>query len=90
MIKKDHILRFTNLSQFTSLVHGFSTRFFGSMPPSHPGYQESLKHFADALGINLENIVRMHQVHGNAVYFATDKDEGQIIDKTDGLLTSEK
>ena len=50
-------------------------------------YTESLEEFTQALGVTKDNFVRMHQVHSNTVYFVSEKDREQTIDKTDGLIT---
>jgi YfiH family protein len=88
MIKQDHILRFSNLSKFDTLIHGFSTKFFGSMLPSQDTERKSFKKFSDALLVDSEKVVRMDQVHADTVYFATEKDRGITISKTDGLITN--
>jgi polyphenol oxidase len=90
MNTQNHILRFENLSRFDSLVHGFSTRFFGDMRPSHPDYQKSQEQFAKALAIVPQKIVRMGQVHKNTVTLVSKKDCGQFVSETDGLFTNEK
>lgn len=87
MIKQNNIVYFENLSQFPHVIHGFSTTFFGSLRPSHPEYQESLHKFTNALDINVSQLVRMDQVHSNTVYFVSEKDRGQKIESTDGVIT---
>lgn len=89
MIKQENILRFENLTQFDNLVHGFSTRFFGSLRPSHSGYQDSLKKFTHALSITPQQLVRMNQVHSNTVYVTDERDRGKTIPETDGLITAD-
>lgn len=90
MIKQGHILRFENFSQFNSLIHGFSTRYFGSMRPSRPGYQDSFKKFTHALSLVPQQLVRMNQIHSNNVFVAIENDCGHVITQTDGLVTEEK
>jgi len=87
MKKQNNVLLFENLSQFDSVIHGFSTRFFGDMRPSHHLYPQSIKKFTDALGVSQQRLVKMDQVHGSTVFLATDKDCGTTIPETDGLLT---
>ena len=89
MTIQDNILRFENLAKFDNLVHGFSTKFFGSMLPSQDTDKKSFKHFSEALGIDPQEIVRMDQVHEKTVYFAREKDRGTTIAETDGLITNE-
>jgi polyphenol oxidase len=89
MIQHDHILRFNKLSSYSNLIHGFSTRFFGSLRPSHAQYQDSLKKFTQALSITPQQLVRMNQVHSSTVSFVSEKDRGETIAKTDGLITQD-
>jgi len=90
MIKKNHILRFENLSKFSNLTHGFSTRFFGDMRSSHHLYPQAIDKFTKTLEISQQQLVKMNQVHGNRVYLATKKDCGKVIPDTDGLISKEK
>lgn len=90
MIKKNNILTFENLSHVEGLVHGFSTRAFGSMRPSDNGYETHLKLFLEALGIPRQSLVRMHQVHSNTVTWVNTSDLGKKKEQTDGLLTEQK
>ncbi len=89
MIKQDNVLRFNNLSQFDSLIHGFSTRFFGDMRPSHHLYPQSIKKFIETLGVLEQNLVRMDQVHSNTVALVTKENRGKVIDETDGLVSQD-
>lgn len=84
------ILRFNNLSNIKGLIHGFSTRPFGSMKPDDPESQKSLEFFSKALEINPRHIVKMRQIHSNNVHWVTQKDRGFRINEADGLLTQEK
>ncbi len=89
MKKHNNILLFDNLSKFENVTHGFSTRFFGDMRPSHHLSEQSIKKFTQALGISEQKLVRMDQVHGSTVYLAADKDCGTTIPETDGLFVRE-
>lgn len=90
MIKQNHILRFNNLSQFPSLIHGFSTTHFGSMRPTDPNSENGMKAFLSQLSIPFHHRVRMHQVAGNIVQWVSQKDWEKTKDSTDGLLTQER
>jgi polyphenol oxidase len=87
MIKKNGILYFETFSQFSEVVHGFSTREFGNMRAM--GMPESLEKFSTSLEIDPQNVVRMNQVHSSNVAWVT-KAVALGIDDTDGILTSEK
>jgi polyphenol oxidase len=89
MIKQDNVLRFENLIKFENVIHGFSTRFFGDMRPSHHLYPQSLKKYTEALGISEQRLVRMDQVHSNAVAWVTKDDCGKEINETDGLVSTD-
>src|ERR1041385_318095 len=89
MIKHNHILRFSNLSQFPSLVHGFSTRFFGNMRAENPQSEKGMQAFFSELGISPSHRVRMHQVGGNTVKWVTKQDWEKTKASTDGLLTQQ-
>lgn len=84
------IITITKLSEFDGLIHGYSTRKFGSMRPKHAGSGTALKKFAHALHIDPQKIVHMNQVHGNQVAWVTSADAGQTIKTTDALLTQDR
>jgi len=88
MYLKDNVYKFNKFASYPDLVHGFSTRVFGSMRPKHDEHKESMAKFAAALDIPVEKIVTMGQKHTNVVYTVTDKDLGQVIPETDSLATT--
>ncbi|MBU3978176.1 peptidoglycan editing factor PgeF [Patescibacteria group bacterium] len=87
---KNNIIRFKNLSKINDLIHGFSTREFGSMKPGDPDSNISLELFSKALKINPQQIIKMRQIHSNNIRWVTQKDRGFRINEVDGLLTREK
>ncbi len=87
-LKKD-ILQFTKLSKIPGLIHGFSTRQFGSMRPDYPSLEESLQKFSQSLGIDQDNIIKMHQTHSNNIRWVKPDQAGQRISETDGIFTKE-
>jgi polyphenol oxidase len=89
MIKQNDVWKFESLIKFDNLIHGFSTRTIGNLRPSDPQYQDSLKKFTEALGLNSEQLVRMDQVHDSIVALVSENDKGSVIEKTDGLVTNE-
>ncbi|MBI5122964.1 peptidoglycan editing factor PgeF [Candidatus Roizmanbacteria bacterium] len=90
MILKNNFYKFNNLSSYPDLIHGFSTRFFGSMRPKHEEHKQSMQNFAHEIGIPAKNIVTMGQKHTNNVYCATDKNLGGVIPDTDSIVTQNK
>lgn len=90
MLLQNNILQFEKFLQLPHIIHGYSTRSFGSLRSSDTKFEDSLKQFTKTLGINDQQVVRMGQVHGNTVAWVSEKDHGQSIAETDGLLTKEK
>ncbi|HEX8931960.1 MAG TPA: polyphenol oxidase family protein, partial [Patescibacteria group bacterium] len=90
MLLKNNVFKFNNFSSYPDLVHGISTRFFGSMRPKHEEFRDSMQKFADELGIMASKIVTMGQVHTNNIQFVSTKNWGQAIPQTDGLMTTQK
>ena len=90
MTNRRVVLRFKSFSSIPNLIHGFSTREFGSMRPCQDGSEISLESFSKSLKINPQKIVSMHQVHSNNIAWVNYKDKGRRVDQTDGIFTSEK
>ncbi len=65
--------------------HGISTRYFGSVKDSKGWHKESLKTFANALGVSSQPIFPVQKHTGN-VQFVYDN---ASYDNTDGLLTQQ-
>lgn len=86
-MRNRNILRFDNLSEIGNVVHGISTRSFGSMKNTDNSLnKENLDKFIKELGIS-EKSVCMHQVHGSKVEVVKD---GYMMDlkDADGLITN--
>ena len=85
-----------SFSKIPGLVHGFSTRSFGSMwhddpnPKNALNAEKALNSFSKTLGINPRNLTKMNQVHGKNVHWVNQEQAGQKISQTDGILTAEK
>lgn len=90
MKKANHILYFEKLTNFDNFIHGFSTRFFGSMLPIDSNFHQSLETFTKALGIPSKHLVRMHQVHGDTVTWVSQNEWGQVLSQTDGMMTRQR
>jgi polyphenol oxidase len=89
MKKQNNILTFENLSHIDGIVHGFSTKPFGSMRPSGEDFQTNLSAFLKELGVDEKKLVRMRQRHTNTVAWAGEKDYGKVFDETDGIITDQ-
>jgi YfiH family protein len=85
----DDIIQFSSFSQFPNLIHGFSTRQFGSIKERGVVFPENLKKFADGLGIDPQKVIFTKQVHGKNVAIVS-RDSERIIADTDGLISKEK
>src|SRR5437667_5120191 len=85
-----NIIRLKSFSKIPGLVHGFSTRSFGSMGYDNPNGSKALNLFSKTFGINPLNVIRMDQVHGKNVHWVNQQQAGQKIIQTDGVLTAEK
>ncbi len=88
MLISDNIIQFNNLANIDFLIHGFSTKSFGSFRPDNPDLQNSLSLFSNSLGISPKDIALMEQVHSNTVNWLTSS--GNKAKKTDGILTKNK
>ena len=89
MTVKDTICSFENLSFFPSLVHGISTKAFGSMKIKDGTLDcDHLETFRKALAIE-ERAVCMQQVHGGTVSVIP-KLQKEKVPSTDGLVTNTK
>ena len=76
-------------SKFKGLVHGVSTKFFGSIKNNGNINERNLKGFLDILRIDRENTVFPEQVHGSSVV-TIDDSKKQFILNADGLITNKK
>ena len=85
-----NIIYLKSFSKIRGLVHGFSTRSFGSMGSDNPNVDNALNLFSKALGINPRNVIKMNQVHGKNVSWVNQEHAGQKINQTDGILAAEK
>ncbi len=57
------------------------------MRPSHPESNKTRTAFAESLGINPMQIIRMKQVHSSHVEQASAFDSGSVVSDTDGMVT---
>ena len=71
------------------LVHGASTRYFGSIKNNGKINERNLKGFLGILRIDRENTVFPEQVHGSSVV-TIDDSKKQFILNADGLITNKK
>ncbi len=83
------VLNFNNLSKFKNVVHGISTKKFGTMKNEDGSVNiKNLSAFLNSLG--LENVpVLMKQVHGGNIEGVKDALKSPI-ENTDGLVTDQK
>lgn len=89
--------RFSNLSEFPEIVHGISTRTYGNMSllrDNHTKTVQNRQHFANELGIKLNQVVVADMVHGAKVVNVGQSEQGRgsvdhssAIKDSDGLIT---
>lgn len=81
----------TNIFKFKSfgdknIIHGISTRYFGSMKTNNKVQVSNLQPFINALGIFSKKIVWVEQAHGNKIIMDNDIKKEKII-CADGIIT---
>ncbi len=90
--------KFTNLSQFNGIVHGYSTTEFGNMSFRYSDKDTVIgnRHqFFESLNVNESQIAVTSLVHGNQIIDVTKRDWGRGIEEAetslegDVLVTSE-
>ncbi|HWY79493.1 MAG TPA: peptidoglycan editing factor PgeF [Candidatus Sulfotelmatobacter sp.] len=86
---KDDIYQFQKFLKSKNVIHGVSTKAFGSMKRlKDQTDRESLEKFAKKIGIT-GDIVCMQQIHSGSVVIIENTNELRIAE-TDGLLTNKK
>ena len=76
-------------SKFSGLVHGISTRYFGSIKNNGKINEKNLKRFLDALRVDIKSVIFSEQVHGSRVITINDSKKKFILN-ADGLITNKK
>jgi YfiH family protein len=91
--KKNNHYFFQTLQKYQNVVHGISTTSFGNMDyrfGNRVEVDKNRQHFFSLLNILQENVIEMDQVHGTNVVIVEKKDRGEVIPKTDSLITNQK
>jgi YfiH family protein len=86
---KDNIYRFSSLHHLPGIIHGVSTRSFGSIKNRGRVNEENLDAFVSSLDIPADRVVGMQQTHSNLVSII-DNTNNKIILYADGLVTNRK
>ena len=83
------VLKFEKLSKFKNIIHGISTKEFGSMKnQDNSPKRKNIDSFSKSLG--LDNVGKcMHQVHGSDVQIVTEKNRNEQL-TADGMITDQK
>lgn len=71
------------------IIHGISTRYFGSMKNKGVINENNIERFMKALEINKRILILGEQVHGGLVY-TVDSFEPTYVNDVDGLITKRK
>ncbi|HUW21991.1 MAG TPA: peptidoglycan editing factor PgeF [Candidatus Bathyarchaeia archaeon] len=91
MLKKEHLYYFKLLSQQENLTQAISSRSMGDMTEADKVKQrQNIQKFLGKIGLRIDDLVTMEQVHGNRVEIAWINHKGTEIKKVDGLVTQEK
>lgn len=87
----DEIYYFKKFLAFPSIVHGVSSKTFGSIKKKMDwdGYQSSTVPFANAIGLDNVNIIFMQQEHGGNVAVVKDFSVSNVS-HTDAMVTGTK
>ena len=81
------IITFSSLSSFSQLVHGISTRKYGSIKQKGVVFTDNLENFLDAFSPPFCEVVFTRQVHGKDVLSVTNAPD-KVLDNADGLITT--
>jgi hypothetical protein len=97
---EERFLKFDLFSKFPEVTHGISFRSFGDMRFGTVPGEEVIKNrlnFFKSLGIKSNQVIVMHQVHGDKITNVGEMDAGKgatdpnsSIPGADGLITAEK
>jgi len=73
------------------LIHGFSSRKFGTMMVKKTlSGNRNLEKFLKLFGINNKDLVMMEQVHKDRIRFVQNGDGGKVIAGVDGLVSNKQ
>jgi len=85
---RNNIYKFKFLKS-QNIIHGVSTKFFGSIKNNGNINKKNLKGFLDAIHLEVKSVVFPEQVHGSSVV-TIDDSKKQFIQNADGLITVTK
>jgi len=85
---KNNIYKFKILKS-QNIIHGVSTKFFGSIKNNGNINKKNLKSFLDAMQVEEKSVVFPEQLHGSSVV-TIDDSKKECIQNADGLITSRK
>ncbi len=89
MYKDGNIYKFSIFKNYKNLIHGTSTKYYGSMKKDSIESTRNQPKFLSDLNIPDEEFVRLHQVHSSAVH--TILEGNGLTKKTgDGMVTDQK
>lgn len=75
------------LAHQRGLIHGFSTRKFGNMGVKKSLQKnKNLNQFLNLFGKSINDLVMMEQVHGDKIKLVSEKDKGEVLSGTDGMI----
>lgn len=83
------VFRFKNVGAYKNIIHGVSTKDFGSMKNRGVFNEKNLQSFLSDLGIKRENLILQQQTH-SANITVVKSNFTSAIEDNDGLITSKK
>ena len=83
------VFRFKNVSAYKDIIHGISTKDFGSMKNSGVFNKKNVKTFLDGINVSSENLVLQQQTHSANITVIKDA-TSTLVEDNDGLITSKK
>lgn len=87
--EKKQIVTFSIFSDKLELIHGISTRQYGSIKQNGIICYDNASNFARDLKISLDQCALSRQIHGKDIAFV-DSTEKTIVGSYDGLITNQK
>ena len=89
MINSNNIFTFENLAQTDRVIHGISTRKYGSMKSKGEIHFSNLRHLLEDLHIPFDRIAQCKQIHSGNIAIVQDIPE-ELVENVDGLITNSK
>lgn len=87
---ENNTFHFNIFSQFNGLIHGISTRYYGSMKDQRQINFTNINEFLKTLSVEPNRFILPEQVHGSNCAVLNEIPAERVIKDTDGLVTADK